>query len=154
MLNWVGCELSWAHPQVSACDFSTWLGLLTTWWSEVSHASHLTAGFLEAAALLPILFVRAVREPHRFKGVDKKALPFDRSEVTLQRSREWEILSSRLWELQVTTTTNLFTYYRWGGTTFCEKPCGKSHWLQKYLIHMSWAKPKYQKVKCILLYCS
>ena len=42
---------------MSACDFSTWLGLLTTWWPEVSHASHLTAGFLEAAALLPILFV-------------------------------------------------------------------------------------------------
>lgn len=40
----------------------------------------LTAGFLEAAALIPILFVRAVTEPHRFKGVDKKALPFDASQ--------------------------------------------------------------------------
>ena len=50
-------------------DFSTELGLLTTWWSEdSSHASHLTTDFLEAVTRLPIQFVRAVTEPAHIQG--------------------------------------------------------------------------------------
>lgn len=53
---------------------STSLGLLTTRWSEdSSHASHLTTDFLEAEALLPVLFVTVVTEPAHIQGTGKRA---------------------------------------------------------------------------------
>lgn len=59
--------LAVSSRQATTCDFSIWLGLLAAWWSQYSHAPHLTPGFLKAAAL-PILFVRGVPEPARIQG--------------------------------------------------------------------------------------
>lgn len=67
----VSCELSWGYRQVLTFDFSTWLRLLIACWSECSHDSPLTAGFLEAVALPPSLFFRAVIGPAQIPGNGK-----------------------------------------------------------------------------------
>lgn len=105
-----GCELHWNYRQAPTYNFTTWPGLLTAWWSANSLASHLTAGFLEPAALPPVPFVRAATEPAQSQGSGKLGSPswWGCGRVALQRATNGRDGSIRLWVRQSATAINLF----------------------------------------------
>lgn len=104
-----GYELHWSYGQAPTYNFTTWRGLLTAWWSANSLASHLTAGFLEPAALPPVHLSEQPQSLPRVRGVERGSPSWwGCGRVARQGGTNGRDCNSRLRERQSATAVNLF----------------------------------------------